>query len=199
LNLRHGIAHQDIAPRNLLVDDSIDSIKLFDFNHASRISKVPRPEGEFHDIHRNDVKGVLFTAYELITQDYSLRRVSHEKQNLDDLNTEWIKHLDTKLDYPVRVYQQLLREWREWRELRAGNPHDGHIGDAPEAIDWPPRPNPPERTKVVQDANGRSITQTMKVFSEWRWQVLEKGGKVLTWERPPQSIIDNGTRVLSNG
>jgi len=38
LNIWHGSAHQDIAPRNLLVGDSTDSIKPFDFNYATRIS-----------------------------------------------------------------------------------------------------------------------------------------------------------------
>ncbi|KAI0476965.1 hypothetical protein F4859DRAFT_514297 [Xylaria cf. heliscus] len=36
LNLRCGIVHQDIASRNLPVDDSTDSIKPFDFNFAAR-------------------------------------------------------------------------------------------------------------------------------------------------------------------
>ncbi|TRX89088.1 hypothetical protein FHL15_010005 [Xylaria flabelliformis] len=79
LNLQYSIMHQDISPRNLIVDDSTDSIKIFDFNFAARIRRFLLPEGERYVEDRNDVKGVIFTMYELITQDYSLRSVPHEK------------------------------------------------------------------------------------------------------------------------
>jgi serine/threonine protein kinase len=39
LNLRYGIAHQDIVPRNLLVDEATDNIMLFDFNTAAQIGR----------------------------------------------------------------------------------------------------------------------------------------------------------------
>ncbi|TID02767.1 CBL-interacting serine/threonine-protein kinase 25 [Colletotrichum higginsianum] len=86
LNLEYGIAHQDIAPRNLLVDESTDSVMLFDFNFAARINHPSSPgEGESYLEDRNDIKGVIFTAYEIITQDNSLRSMPHEDQNLDSL------------------------------------------------------------------------------------------------------------------
>ncbi|KAI4870626.1 hypothetical protein F4820DRAFT_442913 [Hypoxylon rubiginosum] len=85
LNLRYGIAHQDIAPRNLLVDESIDSIMLFDFNFAARINNTSHDEGESYCEDRNDIKGVIFTTYEVITRDDSLRRKPHEEQNINDL------------------------------------------------------------------------------------------------------------------
>jgi serine/threonine protein kinase len=37
LNLKHGVIHQDIAHRNLLIDSSTDSIILIDFDTAYRI------------------------------------------------------------------------------------------------------------------------------------------------------------------
>jgi serine/threonine protein kinase len=37
LNLRYGIAHQDIVPRNLLVDEATDNVLLFDFNWSAQI------------------------------------------------------------------------------------------------------------------------------------------------------------------
>ncbi|KAI0911864.1 kinase-like domain-containing protein [Ustulina deusta] len=196
LNLRYGIVHQDIAPRNLLVDDSTDSIKLFDFNFAARISRFPLPEGESYVEDRNDVKGVIFTTYELITQDHSLRSVPHEEQNLEDLTIEWVKHPGVKLDHPVASYQLVLQEWQE---LRAGNLHDVYTGDAPEAIDWPSRPQPPQKTISLKDANGQPFYLTVDDWHERRQDVRARGGKVLNWERPPQRILHNGTRVLSSG
>ncbi|KAI0197293.1 kinase-like domain-containing protein [Xylaria flabelliformis] len=196
LNLRYGIVHQDISPRNLVVDDSTDSIKIFDFNFAARIRRFSLPEGERYAEDRNDVKGVIFTMYEIITQDYNFRSVPHEEQNLEDLTTEWVKHPGVKLDHPVASYQLLLQEWRE---LRAGNLHDAHAGEAPEAIDWPSRPQPPQRTILAMDANWQPFNLTVEGLFERRQDVQDRGDKVLSWERPPQKMLDNGTRVLSSG
>ncbi|KAI1746240.1 kinase-like domain-containing protein [Xylaria scruposa] len=200
LNLRYGIVHQDISPRNLVVDDSTDSIKVFDFNFAARIRRSSLPEGkregESYVEDRNDVKGVIFTMYEIITQDYSFRSVPHEEQSLEDLTTEWIKHPGVKLDHLVASYQLVLQEWQE---LRAGNLHDVHAGDAPEAIDWPLRPQPPQKIVSMKDAKGRLFNQTVDDGIERRQDVRDRGDKVLNWERPPQRLLDNGTRVLSSG
>ncbi|RWA05819.1 hypothetical protein EKO27_g9282 [Xylaria grammica] len=196
LNLRYGIVHQDIAPRNLLVDGSTDSIKLFDFNYAARINRSPLPQGESYVEHRNDVKGVIFTTYELITQNYNLRRVPHEKQNLKDLTIEWIKHPEVKLDHSVASYQLMLQEWQE---RRAGNLHGAHAGAAPEAIDWPSRPKPPLKTISLGTRNGQPSYVTVENWDERRQDIRDRGDKVLNWERPPQRLLDSGTRVLSSG
>lgn len=37
LNFKYGIQHQDIAPRNLLVDEDSDKLLVFYFNFAARI------------------------------------------------------------------------------------------------------------------------------------------------------------------
>ncbi|UNI23988.1 hypothetical protein JDV02_009771 [Purpureocillium takamizusanense] len=197
LNLRYGIAHQDIAPRNLLVDESTDSVMLFDFNFAARINHPSSPgEGESYLEDRNDVKGVIFTAYEIITRDNSLRSKPHEEQNLNDLGLEWLKHPGVKLDHPVASYQLLLQEWQE---RRAGDLCAIHPGDVAEAIDWPSMPKPPRRTISVKDAHGQPLCITVDNWNERRQDVRERGDKVLNWERPPQRLLDNGTRVLSSG
>ncbi|KAF5984773.1 CBL-interacting serine/threonine-protein kinase 25 [Fusarium bulbicola] len=92
LNLEHGIAHRDIAPRNLMVDEPEDAIMLFDFNFAARISCPSSGEGESYVEEWNDVKGVIFTTYEIITQYDSLRSIPHEDQYLDSLGLRWVKH-----------------------------------------------------------------------------------------------------------
>ncbi|KAI1461297.1 hypothetical protein F4805DRAFT_413543 [Annulohypoxylon moriforme] len=193
LNLRYSIAHQDIAPRNLLVDGSTDSIKLFDFNFASRIHhKSILGDREHYDKARNDVKGVIFTIYEIITRDDSLRRKRHEEQNLDDIRREWVKHPEVKLDHPVTSYQLMLQEWEKQRAR-------DHLGDCPEPINWPTRPKPPKKTSTTKDPWGKLHVNTWDAVSERRQDVRDRGGKVLTWERPPQRLIDSGTRVLSTG
>ncbi|EPE04796.1 hypothetical protein F503_06345 [Ophiostoma piceae UAMH 11346] len=197
LNLRYGIAHQDIAPRNVLVDESTDSLMLFDFNFAARINYPSPGEGESYVEDRNDVKGVLFTIYEIITRDNSLRNMPHEDQNLDDLEIEWVKHAEVELDHPVASYQLVLREWRE---RRAGDlTHAMHPGDFPEAIDWPSRPKPPQKTISLRDVDGNPVDFTTDMWCESRHDVLGRGEKVLNWERPPQTILDNGTRLLASG
>ncbi|KFY75330.1 hypothetical protein V499_04701 [Pseudogymnoascus sp. VKM F-103] len=50
LNFDLGIAHQDIAPRNLLVDPKTDNLLLFDFDRAARIGQPScfPPSGTMH-------------------------------------------------------------------------------------------------------------------------------------------------------
>lgn len=81
LNLKYGIQHQDIAPRNLLVDEEADKLLLFDFNFAVRIGYPSQEEDhEQYSVHRDDVKGVLFTVYEIVTRDTHFRKVPHHEQ-----------------------------------------------------------------------------------------------------------------------
>jgi len=194
LNLRYGIAHQDIAPRNLLIDESTDSIMLFDFNFAARINRVSHNDEESYIEHRNDVKGVVFTMYEIITRDDSLRNVPHDEQDLKDLEKEWTKHPEVKLDHPVSSYQVLVQEWQT---RRASDP--GNTDNAPESIDWPCRPKPPQGTISGKDSQGNPSYSAVEQWDERRQDILKRGGKVLNWERPPQRLLDSGTRVLSTG
>jgi serine/threonine protein kinase len=53
LNLNLGIAHQDVAPRNLLINEATDSIMIFDFNFSIRSEEPSYSEA------RNDIKGVF--------------------------------------------------------------------------------------------------------------------------------------------
>jgi len=71
LNLELGIIHQDIAPRNLLVDPETEKIILFDFDWAAN-----RKEGLLKD--RDDVSGVCLYAL----RDYHQRFTSHEHSSL---------------------------------------------------------------------------------------------------------------------
>ncbi|KAI1042792.1 hypothetical protein LB505_001075 [Fusarium chuoi] len=193
LNLEHGIAHQDIAPRNLLIDEPKDLIMLFDFNFAARINCVSPGEGESYVDDRNDVKGVILTIYEIITQDDSLRSICHEDQNLGNLGSKWAKHPEVKLDHPVESYQLMLKEWRERRE------GDSHSSNVPRPIKWPAMPKPPQKTISLKTVQGQTTSVTVDSWYEKRQDIRDRGGRVLNWERPPQRLIDNGIRVLSTG
>lgn len=82
LNLKYGIQHQDIAPRNLLVDEETDKLLLFDFNFAARIGyRYQEEDNEQYSVHRGDVKGVVFTIYEIVTRDMHYREIPHHEQN----------------------------------------------------------------------------------------------------------------------
>lgn len=69
-NLKHGILHQDIARRNLLIDPSTDSIILIDFNLATRVGVKKNAywgsEGEMD--WGDDVRAVMFFLYRYITR-----------------------------------------------------------------------------------------------------------------------------------
>ncbi|KAM0233809.1 hypothetical protein ACHAP5_010287 [Fusarium lateritium] len=196
LNLRYGIAHQDIAPRNLLVDESTDSVMLFDFNFAARINYPTADEGECYVEERNDVKGVVFTTYEIITQDNSVRTMSHESQNLESLGTKWVKHPEVKLDHPVVSYQAILQTWQDGR---AKGLHPLLTGNVPGPMNWPSMPKPPQKTICLKNVQGDPVSMTVDNFYERRQDMLDRGDKVLNWERPPQRVLDSGTRVLSSG
>ncbi|KAH7175926.1 hypothetical protein EDB81DRAFT_29129 [Dactylonectria macrodidyma] len=87
----------------------------------------------------------------------------------------------------------------EWQKRRAGDLSAVHPNDIPEAIDWPPRPKPPQMTISLKDAHGQPFSLTVDKQYERRQDVRDRGDMVLNWERPPQRLLDNGTRVLSSG
>lgn len=75
LNLKFGIVHQDIAPRNLLVNPATDTLQLFDFSCSGRLGwkdaagqRLFSNSGNF----KVDFNGVIATAYEVITRDTQL-------------------------------------------------------------------------------------------------------------------------------
>ncbi|CAI6096747.1 unnamed protein product [Clonostachys chloroleuca] len=58
----------------------------------------------------NDVKGTIFTVYELITRDDSFRQKPFWEQNSADVESmkEWAKHPDVEIDHPISMFRQTL-------------------------------------------------------------------------------------------
>ena len=186
LNLNIGIAHQDVAPRNLLIDDKTDSLMIFDFDFSARIGMVGHSEA------RNDVKGVIFTMYEIITHDDTLRAVRHEEQTVLDIEgKEWTLHPDVQLDHPVSEFQRVLAQWSERR--RQGERITSYR-DAPNFIDWPDQPEPPRSESLPG-----SLTEMVPQWQKKRTEMLQEGETVLNWQRPPHAKLKAGDRILETG
>ncbi|KXX77216.1 Serine/threonine-protein kinase Nek4 [Madurella mycetomatis] len=192
LNLKYGIAHQDVAARNLLVNPETDAIMLFDFNYSGRIGGIG------HAKDRDDVKGVIFTLYEIITRDIHFRDIPYDQQNPADVEglEEWVQHPDVKLDHSVSEYRSLLNEWV--RKRREGK-QVAIYTEAPEYIDWPDFPAPPAKEKIFSDGCGNSTIVQGIVMYDMRRDEREKDVPVLSWERPAQNKLGNGNRVFANG
>ncbi|OQD74189.1 hypothetical protein PENDEC_c012G04724 [Penicillium decumbens] len=111
LNLELGIMHQDIAPRNLLVDPDTGKILLFDFDWAAN-----EEEGLMDG--RDDVSSVVFTLYEIITNDTHFTSIPHWERNIDMVQTiEWPCHRE--LDSDVSKFRNFLNEWVATRTDKA--------------------------------------------------------------------------------
>lgn len=199
LNLKHGIVHQDLTARNLFIEPSTDTLQIFDFNWAARIGHEspipPHPEyymGAVYEASRDDVKGVAFTLYEIITGD-SQHLLTRDSQISDVLDKEWIRHPDVTLDRDVQDYCEALREWVNWRR-QPGNTIK-HYTEAPEQIDWPVPfiPVLPEK-----DAYG-NVVRMRPYFVAPRsgWESL--GVDIIEWKRPAHNRIPDGFYVLGNG
>lgn len=179
LHFKYGIQHQDVAPRNILLHEATDDIMLFDFNNSARINAPfdPRLGGTNFDEQRDDVKGVIFTLYEIITRNKQFRNVKPSIQDVSSvLNADWVKHRDVRLDKPLRTYRDVLDAWVQRREERMNE----DIIDKSSYIHWPDLPKPPRDWVEGREARANDI------------QVVE-------WKRPAQGKIKEGMSVFADG
>ncbi|KAJ6114647.1 hypothetical protein N7486_000425 [Penicillium sp. IBT 16267x] len=116
LDLDLGIMHQDIAPRNLLIDPDTKKILLFDFDWAAH-GKTRLLEG------RDDVTAVVFTLYELITNDTQFTGIPHWERTMDMVQSisEWT--CNRELDSDVSKFRKFLNDWVATRKLGGENMH----------------------------------------------------------------------------
>ncbi|KAI1378757.1 hypothetical protein F4677DRAFT_465880 [Hypoxylon crocopeplum] len=190
LNLKYGIAHQDITARNLLVDDVTDSLMLCDFNYSARIGTLT------HSEHKNDIKGVIFTMNEIITCNKGLRDVPCIDQDLAAIEEqeEWPKHPDVMLDHPVSEYRSALKEWSQKRQQ---GEQVNIYTDAPEYIDWPDMAEPPLTMFESEDMYGNKTPWVC--YDKGRTTTREEGGIVLNWEQLSQNKLkDRALRLATS-
>ena len=134
LNLELGIMHQDIAPRNLLIDSDTDKILLFDFNWAA-CGKTRLLEG------RDDVTAVVFALYELITNDTQFANIPHWNRTMHMVQSisEWT--CKRELDSDVSRFRNFLNDWVATRKLEGD--FERYL-NAPNRLTWPDLPRAPD-------------------------------------------------------
>jgi hypothetical protein len=139
---------------------------------------------------RNDVKGVMYFMYPIITRDPKYRFLQLEdakEKNLGD-RTRWVKNHQVDLDSDVSAFYDELMAWV--RKRREG-PHLTHYTQAPRHIDFPVRPRPP-KDKSKWGSNLKDVS----TFCQLR---LEAGRPVLSWQRPAKARVDKDRRLLATG
>lgn len=177
LNYRYGMMHQDIAPRNLLIDEE-ENLRIFDFNYSIMIGEHYTPE-------RDDIKGVIFTLYEIITLDEHHREVPHAEQDAEALlQKEWARHPDVKLDSDVGSFRQALDEWVAERKGKEFAPADTWVR-------WPWMPDHPLEEVVTRNIEGEVIKREMRpVHALWRRHLIEEGRSYWDWQRPAGHLLE---------
>lgn len=186
LNLEMGIMHQDIAPRNLLIDPDTHELLLFDFNFAA-CGKQGLEDG------CDDVTGTVLTLYELITNDTHFTSIPHWDRNMDLVQSisEWPRNRE--LDADVSTFRNFLDGWVATRKS------DGDMErylNAPHKITCPDLPTPPDYDVPFQlgtYANGEPYYRT---GPRLRRTAVELGQYCYRWERPPQRRL---LKMAENG
>jgi hypothetical protein len=184
LNLKHGIIHQDIAHRNLLIDSASDSIVLIDFNGANRVGvdRTGASHNEGWQEDRDDVKGVLLFLYQYIARDPNLEEhyalhLLNEKDFIDP--AKWVKHPDVELDDDVAEFYFELMAWVRGR--RRARHKMKHYTEAPQPLEWPRLPRRAERLRFLVRHR------------------RDAGLPYVEWRRPPASEVDPDRRLLATG
>ncbi|KAK4209735.1 hypothetical protein QBC37DRAFT_48112 [Rhypophila decipiens] len=201
LNLHLGIVHGDICPWNLLIDETTDTIQLFDFNSSSKLGwdgNVGNQDldGEFaYDKDRNDVKFVIFTVYEIITREFNFRQTfePHELDESMEMNMEvWDKDPDVLLDRPVEDYRRVLEKWAKERAVI--DKRIDHYSEASEPLSWPV-------LRTVADPKLITLGEHFRVLGASRAGFAEAGKEFIRWERPATKALPlpAGQRLLATG
>ncbi|TQV98221.1 Protein kinase-like domain [Cordyceps javanica] len=140
--------HQDISPRNLVINEA-DDLCIFDFGYSIMIDKHYTPD---HD----NLKGVIFTLYEMITLDEHFREVPHKEQDAEALfQLPWVKHPDVKLDHKVQDFRDELDKWIAKRKTREFRLEDS-------SVQWPWMPPEPLAPSPVFGRTGEIAGTELK-------------------------------------
>ena len=178
LNLELGVMHQDIAPRNLLIHPDTGKLLLFDFNWAACGEKGLR-EG------RDDVTGVAFTLYELITNDTHFTSIPHWERDMETLQSipDWTRARD--LDADVSTFRKFLNDWVATR--KSNGDMEWYL-NAPKRPTWPDLPTPPDYDVPFEHGTLANGEINWMRGPRTRRCAMELGQYCFRWERPPQSM-----------
>ncbi|KAJ5726606.1 uncharacterized protein N7483_007963 [Penicillium malachiteum] len=169
LNLDLGIMHQDIAPRNLLIDPETDKILLFDFDWAV-----------------NGKNGLEEGRDDIITKDTHFTKIPHWARSIDIVqNIEWECHCE--LDHDVSIFREFLNEWIATRSDKETNME--RFLNAPNRLTWPSYPTPPEYGVPDELGTKSDGTPSWITGTRSRRAALKLGQYSFRWERPPQSRL----------
>ncbi|KFG86011.1 hypothetical protein MANI_010396 [Metarhizium anisopliae] len=129
--------------------------------------------------HRDDIKGVIFTLYEIITLDEHFRELPHEQQNAEALlQMEWLKHPKVKLNSDVEAFRSALDAWVMNRKSKEFKPMDTWVR-------WPWMPKPPLGPVLNYGPNGEVAGKEMKPVPVLiRKELVQMGEPYWDWERP---------------
>ncbi|KAJ6019703.1 hypothetical protein N7522_001770 [Penicillium canescens] len=177
LNLELGIMHQDIAPRNLLIDPCTQKIVLFDFDRAAS-GKRRLYDG------RDDVTSVVFTLYEIVTNDTSFSGIPHSERNIDMVQSisEWTSNRE--LDSEVSKFRSFLSEWVATR--KSGRDMERYL-NAPHRLTWPDLPTAPDYSVPFEMGTTWDGKPNWMTGHRSRYTAMKMGQYCFRWERPPQS------------
>ncbi|KAF2454983.1 kinase-like domain-containing protein [Lineolata rhizophorae] len=179
LNLELGIMHQDIALRNLLIDPDTYKLLLFDFDWAACGKKGLLDS-------RDDVTGVVFTLYELITTNTHFTSIPFWERNMDMVQSisEWT--CNRELDSDVSKFRNFLHEWVGTRKS------DGNMEqylNAPNRLTWPDLPTAPDRNVPFELRKTLDGEPSWRTGPRMRRTAMAKEQYCFRWERPPQSRL----------
>jgi Protein tyrosine and serine/threonine kinase len=188
LNLRYGIMHRDIAPRNLLVDGA-GNLKVFDFNLSRKINIELLEYGSKNTT--NDINGVIFTIHELLTCDDQFVRNGWHEQDVSKVENmaEWRVKRPLEEGTDLAACKRFLAEWvadrRTERTIQ-------DYSEAKEPLEWPafPEAEPCEHLAGFDEDEQPIRALPLPFLPQSRYLALQDRKHVVFWERPSQRIID---------
>lgn len=188
LNLDLGIMHQDIAPRNLLFDSETQNILLFDFDWVA-CGKRNLRDG------RDDVTGVVYTLYELITGDSSFVNIPHRQRSMEMVQniSEWI--CNRELDADLSTFRNFLNDWVTTR--RSDDDMQRYL-NAPHQLQWPDLPTPTDLSVPYEGGTTADGKRSWITGRRLMRTALEKGQYVFRWDRQPQRRLESPEILISS-
>jgi serine/threonine protein kinase len=177
LNLSYGIVHQDIAPRNLFVEPSTNNLVVIDFGLATYIGS------EHEHQQRNDVNGVIYTLYEILTHDEHFRDgVQPDDYHIEDVTSmeEWPLQIDLEPGLDVQTLRLMVMKWVEIRQESNSQRDFIHI-----ALTIPKMPSMGMGKMAIEDED-RLEAEPYNICRN-----VSTDERSVRWERTPQRKLRN--------